>query len=112
MIRTNLSMLACASLVLVAASVRAQPTWVESSGKSCADSCQSKSLFAIKSGTYQNDSSFYVCATNKNNEGFRPGFNLVKTWADKCTVGHGGQEHLESSYYCLCNDKTVSPPGK
>ena len=90
----------------------AAPSWIESSGKSCADTCQSKDQFAVKSGTYQNSNSFFVCATNKNGEGFRPGFNLVPTWATSCTVGHGEKAHLEGSYYCLCNDKNVPPPGR
>lgn len=104
-----IAILATATFAL---SAYAAPSWVESSSKSCADSCQSKDLFAVKSGTYQGSNSFFVCATNKNSEGFRPGFNLVPTWATSCTVGHGGTEHLESSYYCLCNDKNVPPPGK
>lgn len=93
-------------------SAYAEPSWVESSGKSCADSCQSKDKFAVKSGMYQNNNSFFVCATNKNGEGFRPGFNLVPTWSTSCTVGYGGKELLESSYYCLCNDKNIPAPDK
>jgi hypothetical protein len=76
--------------------------WVPGNGKLCQQVCSDAGLTAVYSGTYINGNQYYVCATNAQGGGFRPGYNLLPNWSTTCTVGLGGQELSFSSYYCLC----------
>ena len=76
--------------------------WVPGKGKLCEHVCRDAGLSAVYSGTYTNGNQFYVCSTNAQGEGFRPGFNLLPYWATTCTVGWGNQSLSSPSYSCLC----------
>jgi hypothetical protein len=80
---------------------RSDGQWMPATASSCEDTCDAEGLRAVSSGFYTNGEQFFVCATDYNNEGFRPGYNL-RPWDDKCVVGWGGQEVNGIPYVCLC----------
>lgn len=82
----------------------ARLTWVDSSQQSCRSVCSAKNASALTTGTYRNGEPFFVCATNADGEGFRPGYNLEPDWSTRCWVGRGGREVGYSPYKCLCEE--------
>jgi hypothetical protein len=76
--------------------------WVDATVASCENTCDNANLRAVVAGVYVNGEKFFVCATNYNNEGFRPGYNLRPSSANACVVGWGGQEVNGVPYVCLC----------
>lgn len=99
----------CVILVVFGINSTAKPAfsqgfnWVPGNGNLCENVCRDAGLSAVYSGTYTaNGNPFYVCSTNAQGEGFRPGFNLLPSWSTTCTVGWGNQALSYSSYSCLC----------
>ena len=78
-------------------------TWIESNGKSCAESCTNHDLFPVESGKYKNNHSFYVCSANPHNEGYRAGYNVEGDHRFQCMVEYGHKESFNTNHYCLCN---------
>ena len=76
--------------------------WVDAYGKPCDVVCRSKGLKPVISGVYINGENFYICSANAHGEGYRGGYNLRPSWADKCVVGWGGREISVRPYRCLC----------
>lgn len=77
-------------------------SWVPANGRFCERVCRDAGKRAVYSGIFTNGNEFYVCSTNIQGEGFRPGFNLLPIWATTCTVGWGNKAISSSSYNCLC----------
>ncbi len=65
----------------------------------CDKACQSRGpgWSPIASGVYDGKPMYY-CAFNKNDEGLRPGYNIL----DTCTVEYNGKENGENTFYCPC----------
>jgi hypothetical protein len=79
--------------------------WLPGNGKACQTVCQTGGRLAVDSGPYKQSNLFYVCATNTQGEGFRPGFNLQinpRVPASTCTVGYGEKAEVSGEYTCLC----------
>lgn len=80
--------------------------WRQGGGESCRLACDSEGMTPVSSGKYaRNGNSYFVCRTNANGEGLRPGYNLQPDWSNRCTVGLGGKEVAGESYDCLCERK-------
>src|SRR5689334_9871021 len=77
-------------------------TWVPGNASSCSIACGVRGRSAVSSGNYVSGQPYFVCATNYRNGGFRPGYNLVPSWANVCVVGYGGEEKASGDYICLC----------
>lgn len=84
------------------------PKWIKEAGKSCSQVCEDSNLIAVAAGTSQNGNTFYTCAGNPHEEGFRTGYNVGPEWSTTCIVGLNGKEFFENNYYCLCYDKKIS----
>jgi hypothetical protein len=81
--------------------------WVTGGNGSCAATCQAPLGGGVQTGIWKNDGNlvFYICRSNANNEGPRPGYNLAAAYGDKvCVVPWGGKEVPLSTYDCLCDD--------
>jgi hypothetical protein len=80
--------------------------WV-TGNTSCASICAAPLGGGAQTGIWKNDPDlvFYICRSNTNNEGARPGYNLNAAYGyTKCVVPYGGKEIPESTYECLCKD--------
>jgi hypothetical protein len=88
--------------------------WVSGGGQSCPVVCKGRGLLAVDSGPYSgNNQPFYVCRTNENNEGLRPGYNLQTTSqassASTCVVGWAQKAVAGQTYDCLCTPCVGGP---
>lgn len=80
--------------------------WQVGSGASCSIACQNHGG-PVSTGLYKGAAAnpFYVCESNINHEGLRPGYNLNAAYgANKCVVPYGGKEDPVDNYNCLCNN--------
>jgi hypothetical protein len=81
--------------------------WVTGGNASCAATCGAPLGGGAQTGIWKGDSNlvFYICRSNTNNEGGRPGYNLAAAYGDKvCVVPYGGKELPQSTYECLCKE--------
>ena len=89
-------------LITMCVGSHAFTVWVDAYGRPCDVVCGSRGLKPVVSGIYVNGEKFFVCAANARGEGYRAGYNLRPSWADKCVVGWGGREMSVRPYRCLC----------
>jgi hypothetical protein len=80
--------------------------WRDGTGASCSVACKDHGG-AFSSGIYNGSTvhPFYVCRSDANGEGPRPGYNLNAAYGDtKCVVPWSGKETPQGTYDCLCSN--------
>jgi hypothetical protein len=98
-----------AALCAFPAVALANPVWVPSNGTHCAEVCNDQNLFPVASGKFGKNS-YYVCAANKGNQGFRGGWNLTD-FGKTCVAAIGTDNTAGmTEFNCLCHTKRVSGP--
>jgi|SRR3984957_10335169 hypothetical protein len=81
--------------------------WVNGGNGSCETSCGPQAGGGVQTGLWKKDSYlvFYICKSNVNKQGDRPGYNLNAAYGDKvCVVPYDGKESPQSTYECLCKE--------
>ena len=88
------------SMVLSTQTLANNLSWVQPHGD-CYASCRSNGQIPVSPGRWKNSQYFYVCISNLNGEGPRPGYNLEGR--TECVIGYGGEETFVNNYSCLCH---------
>jgi hypothetical protein len=79
-------------------------------GVGCNVVCANSGKVALSPGVFQvNGQPFFYCAANVQNEGWRPGFNLVwgptfPTDGTACVLSWDSSALFEAAYLCLCTN--------